>query len=164
MRRGLRRERRDVSLDEQDKSLREAGVTLTGDHPPVYTDFIKDTGSHKPLMDRARAIASLRNRDDYELVVHDAATLGRDHQEIIEGLAAIGKTGCRLIVCRPSVREFVWHPDAADIAALAAEGVTILRSARGKVSNGKVLGTPPKLVGAALEVATAAWADPDLTA
>ena len=164
MRRGYRRERRDASLDEQDKSLREAGIDLTGDHPPVYTDFIKDTGSHKALAERRLAINSLRNHDKDEIVVHDAATLGRDHQEIIEAAAAIGQTGCKLIVWRPFPREFVWHPDAAEIAALAAEGVTILRSARGKVSNGKVLGAAPKLVGNVLDVAKAAWADPDLTA
>lgn len=164
MRRGYRRERKDASLHEQDKALREAGVDLTGSHPPVYTDLIKDTGSHKPLAELARAVGSLRRGNIDELVVYDAATVGRNYQEIIEAMAAIGRTGCKLTVWRPTPREYVWHPDAAEIVALASEGETILRSAKGKVSAGKVLGTPPKLVGTALEAAKAAWADPSLTA
>jgi hypothetical protein len=164
MRRGYRRERKDAPLDVQDKAMREADVTLTGTHPPIYTDLMKDTGHHKPLVDLAKAIGSLRNRDADELVVYDAATVGRNHKEIIEAMAAIGRTGCKLIVWRPTPREYVWHPDAAEIIALAAEGETILRSAKGKVASGKTRGAAPKLVGAALETAKAAWADPNLTA
>lgn len=164
MRRGYRRERKDAPLHEQDKAFREAGVTLTGSHPPVYTDLIKDTSSHKPLAALARAVGSLRKRDVDELVVFDAATVGRNYQEIVEAMAAIGRTGCKLIVWRPTPREYVWHPDAAEIVSLAAEGETILRSAKGKASAGKVLGATPKLVGDALAAAKAAWADPELTA
>lgn len=164
MRRGYRRERKDAPLHEQDKALQEAGVLLTGSHPPIYTDLVKDTGSHKPLSALARAVGSLRKRDADELVVYDAATVGRNYQEIVEAMAAIGHTGCKLTVWRPTPREFVWHPDAAEIVALAAEGETILRSAKGRASAGKVLGATPKLVGDALAAAKAAWADPDLTA
>jgi hypothetical protein len=165
MRRGYRRERRaDAPLDEQDRALRAAGVSFDGSHPPLYTDTIKDTGSNKPLAELLRAIRSLRNRDEDEIVVYDAATIGRNHQEIVEGLAAIGRTGCKLIICTPVMREFVWHTDAAEIAAVAAEGDTILRSAKGKVSANKHLGAAPKLVGDVMVAAKAAWADPSLTA
>ena len=165
MRRGYRRERRaDAPLDEQDKALRDAGVPLHWTQQPVYTDLIKDTGSHKPLVELLHAIRSLRKRDEDELAVFDAATLGRNHQEIVQALAAIGKTGCKLVICRPVMREFVWHPDAAEIAAVAAEGETILRAAKSKVSANKHLGATPKLVGSVLAAAKAAWADPELTA
>lgn len=165
MRRGYRRERRgDASLEEQSKALREAGITMDGEYPPIYTDLIKDTASHKPLVRLGDAIQSLRNKDADELVVYDAATVGRNYQEIIEAMAAIGRTGCKLTVWRPTPREYVWHPDAAEIVALASEGETILRSAKGKAAQGKYKGAPPKLVGAALEVAKAAWADPSVTA
>lgn len=165
MRRGYRRERRvGAPLDEQDKSLRAAGVRMTGTHPPVYTDMLKGTGSGKPLVQLLDAIRSLRRSDGDELVIHDAATMGRNHQEIVEAFAAVGRTGCKLLIWHPVPREFVWHPDAAEIAALAAEGMTILRSEKGKVGQGKVLGAAPKLVGDVLTAAKAAWADPDLTA
>ena len=148
MRRGYRRERRaDAPLDEQDKALRESGVSFAGTHPPVYTDLLKDVGHNKPLVGLLQAIRSLRKRDDDEIAAFDAATLGRTHREIVESLAAIGKTGCKLVICRPVMRDFVWHPDAAEIAAVAAEGDTILRSVKGKVSANKHLGAAPKLVG-----------------
>jgi hypothetical protein len=164
MRRVYRRERRDAPLDEQDKSARAAGVDTSGDHPPVYTDTLHDCGNHKPLAARLHAVNSLRLADGDELVIHDAAVMGRNHQEIVEGFAAVGLTGCKLIVWTPTPREFVWHPDAAAIAALAAEGTTILRAARGRVAQHKHLGAAPKLIGDVLTAAKSAWADPNLTA
>lgn len=142
--------------------MREAGIPMDGEHPPIYRDLARNTRPPKLLTARAAAIGSLRNRDGDELVVHDAATLGRNYQEIIEALAAIGRTGCRLIVWRPSKQEYVWHPDAAEIAALAAEGVKLMRSDKHRVAGAKT-GAPAKLVGPVLEAARAAWADPDLT-
>jgi hypothetical protein len=171
MRRGYERERRGVSFAEQDVSMREAGISLEGEYPPVYRDTAKnivyrdtakDTRPPKLLVARAAAIQSLRHWDQDELVVHDAATLGRNYQEIIEGLAAIGRTGCKLIVWKPDRQEYVWHPDAAEIAALAAEGVKLMRSEKHRRAGTKT-GAPAKLVGPVLAAAQAAWADPSLT-
>lgn len=163
MRRGYERERPKLSIEEQDASMRKTGVPTDGTHPPIYRDLIKDARSHKPLVARANAINSLRLADADELVIHDAATMGRTHEEICEGLAAIGRSGCRLIICEPTYREFVWTPNEAEMLAVAAEGVTLLRSARGKAAGNKT-GAAPKLVGNVMIAAQAAWGDPKLTA
>jgi hypothetical protein len=163
MRRGYERERPNLSVEQQDASMRRTGVPVEGTHPPIYRDLIKDTRSHKPLAQRAHAINSLRLQDSDELVIHDAATMGRNHEEICEGLAAVGRSGCKLIICEPTYREFVWTPNEAEMLAVAAEGVTLLRSARGKASGNKT-GAAPKLVGNVKIAADAAWGDPKLTA
>lgn len=168
MRRGYRRERRvGPSLDEQMASLTAAGVP-DGVRSPFYTDHLKDTkrtvAGMKPLAQLARAVKSLRSRDADELVVHDAATLGRDHEEITAALAAIGASGCKLVICVPEPREFTWHPDAADILAVASEGAKILRSEKHKRAAERRLGAQPKLVGQVLVEARKAWADPNLSA
>lgn len=169
MRRGYIRERAfGPTMEVQRASLAAAGVPTDGARPPVYMDMMKDTkrtiAGIRSLAQLARAIKSLRQADADELVVHDAATLGRDHEEITEALAEIGKRGCKLIVWTPEPRDYVWHPDAAEIASVAGEGAKIIRAEKHRRAASKHLGAQPKLVGKVLAAAREAWADPNLTA
>jgi len=168
--RGYIRERKSgPSIDDQRASLAAAGIEVDRPHSPVYVDLLKPAKKPKPGVDplaqRAAAIKSLRRQDGDELVVHDAATLGVDIEDITVAMSAIGKRGGKLIVWTPPVQEFVWHQDAAEIVALAAEGAQMMRSEKHRRAGGKnpLLGAPAKLIGKVLEVAKAAWADPALT-
>lgn len=161
--RGYRRERTNgPSLDEQWKALAAAGVETDSAHPPVYTDTLKATKRDGPLKQRKAAVLSLRPGD--VLAVPDAATLGRDQDEIAEGLAMVGRRRATLVVCSPDVREFTWHPDAAEIAAVAVEGARLIRSEKHARAATKHLGAHQKLMGANLETAKRIWAQQDLTA
>lgn len=163
MRRGYRRERiNGPSLDDQSNALLAAGVDVDGDHPPIYTDTLKATKRDASLRQRKAAILSLRPGD--VLAVRDAATMGRDQDEIAEGLAMIGRRRATLVVCHPDEREFTWHPDAAEIAAVAVEGARLLRSEKHKRAAAKRVGAQPKLMGAHLDAAKRIWAQADLTA
>lgn len=163
MRRGYRRERLNgPSLEDQWKALAAAGVGSDGTHPPVYTDMLKDTKRDTSLKQRKAAILSLRPGD--VLAVRDAATLGRDQDEIAEGLAMVGRRRATLVVCCPDEREFTWHPDAAEIVAVAVEGARLIRSEKHARAAAKHLGAQPKLVGANLATAKRIWAQADLTA
>jgi hypothetical protein len=156
-------------VDEQRASLAAAGIDVDAPHPPVYVDLLKPGKKLKsgvdPLTLRAAAIKSLRRQDTDELVVHDAATLGLDLEDITLAMSAIGKRGGKLIVWTPEPREFTWHPDAAEVMALAVEGAQMMRSEKHRRAGEKnpLLGAPAKLAGKVLEVAKAAWADPALT-
>ena len=167
MRRGYIRERQyGPSVEDQRRTLGAAGVPTDGTHPPIYTDMIADVKSTpkawKLLAQRKAAIASLRPGD--ALAVWDAATLGRDMEEIQEGLAMVGKRQATLVICYPDEREFTWHPEAAEIANLAAEGSRQLRSEKHARAAAKHLGAAPKLIGANLDIARRLWGDPSLTA
>jgi hypothetical protein len=164
MRRGYTRERRGLAPDEQRKSLKASGIDLGVDHPAIYEDVFDRRGKPGPLSQRALAIKSLREGD--ELVVHDAATLGKDLEDISKAMVEIGRRGATLIVWTPTQREYEWHPDAAEIVALANEAAAVLLSEKHRRAGAKKahLGAQPKLVGDVLNVARQAWADPALTA
>lgn len=163
MRRGYIRERRvGPSIEDQRKSLASAGVMTEGTHPPIYMDMLKDVKGNKPLRQLALAVKSLRGDD--EIVMHDAATPGRDHQEICDALAAVGAKGNKLVICTPTEREFVWRPEENSMLSVAGEGVTILRSEKHRNAGNKVVGAAPKLVGRTLDIARKHWADPAMTA
>lgn len=164
MRRGYIRERRGLTPDEQRKSLAQAGIDLGFDHPAIYADVFGRGGKAVPLAARANAIKSLRSGD--ELVVHDAATLGKDMEDISKAMVEIGRHGATLIVWTPTVREYEWNPDAAEIVAMASEAAAVLLSEKHRRAGAKrvQLGAQPKLVGDVLNVARQAWADPSLTA
>ena len=167
MRRGYRRERQHgPSLDDQWGALVASGVDVSVGHPPIYTDTLDATKrsptAWKSLAQRKAAILSLRPGD--VLVVRDAATLGRDQDEIADGLAMVAKRKATLVVCCPDERAFTWHPDAADMVALAVEGARQIRSEKHARAAAKHLGAQPKLAGTNLETARRIWARGDLTA
>ena len=171
MRLGYLRERRiGPSLDVQRASMAAAGINVHQTHPPIYEDKLKPAKRTPPgetrlhLPERAIAIKHLRQRDEDELVVHDAATLGIDTDDIMAALAAIGRQGCTLLVWTPEPRAYAWHPDATEIVGLATEAAALIKSEKYRRASGKSAGSPPKLVGRVRDAALLAWADPTLTA
>lgn len=145
-----------------------SGINTSGDHPPLYVDLLNKVGKAGPLRERANAIKSLRQDD--ELVVHDAATLGFSAEDINAAMIEIGQHGATLIVWKPEPREYEWTPAAARVAgemsSLAAEAETVLRSEKHQRASAKSvrLGPTKKLVGAVREIALKHWRDPALSA
>lgn len=145
-----------------------SGIDTSGDHPPLYVDLLSKAGKAGPLSERANAINSLRQDD--ELVVHDAATLGFNADDINTAMIEIGQRGATLIVWKPEPREYEWTPAAARVAgemsSLAAEAETVLRSEKHKRASAKGarIGPAKKLVGVVREIALKYWRDPTLSA
>lgn len=169
MRRGYIRQRKSGPTPEQQKaSMVASGIDTSGDHPPIYVDLLNKVGKAGPLRERAVAIKSLRQND--ELVVHDAATLGFDAEDINRAMIEIGQRGATLIVWKPEPREYEWTPAAARVAgemsSLAAEAETALRSEKHRRAAAKStrIGPPKKLVGAVREIALKHWRNPSLSA
>lgn len=145
-----------------------SGIDTSGDHPPIYVDLLNKVGKAGPLRERAVAIKSLRQND--ELVVHDAATLGFDADDINRAMIEIGQRGATLIVWKPEPREYEWTPAAARVAgemsSLAAEAETVLRSEKHRRAAAKSvrIGSPKKLIGPTREIALKHWRNPALSA
>ena len=165
MRRGYIRERRNgPSIEEQQKSLKAAGIPVNLAHPPIYSDAMKRVAAGQdPLPNRAHAIKSLRSTD--ELVVHDAATLGLDMADIALALAEIGKRGATLIVWEPEQEAFQWSGEVAEAVSVAVRGDAQIKREKFQRARSKnpALGAPPKLTGKVLQAARDAWADPALS-
>ena len=170
MRRGYIRQRKSGPTPEQQKaSIVASGIdTSFGNHSAVYADLLNKAGKAGPLRERAEAIKSLRHGD--ELVVHDAATLGINAEDINLAMIEIGQRGATLIVWKPEPREYEWTPAAARVAgemnSLAADAETVLRSEKHKRASTKStrLGPPKKLVGTVRDIALKHWRDPALSA
>jgi hypothetical protein len=168
MRRGYIRQRKSgPTPDQQKASMVASGIDTSGDHPPLYVDLLNKAGKASPLRERADAIKSLRQDD--ELVVHDAATLGLDADDINRAMIEIGQRGATLIVWKPEPREYEWTPAAARVAgemsSLAAEAETVLRSEKHQRASAKGarIGPAKKLVGVVREIALKHWRDPTLS-
>lgn len=165
MRRGYIRERRNgPSIEDQQKSLKASGINLGVTHTAAYIDGMKRVPRGvDPLPQRADAIKSLR--EDDELVVHDAATLGIDMADIALALAEIGKRGATLIVWEPDREEYQWSGEVAEAIDVAVRGDAQIKREKFQHARSKnpVLGAPRKLVGKTLEAAMLAWADPSLS-
>jgi hypothetical protein len=145
-----------------------SGIDTSGDHPPIYVDLLNKADKAGPLRARANAIKSLRQND--ELVVHDAATLGINADDINRAMIEIGQRGGTLIVWKPEPREYEWTPAAARVAgemsSLASEAETVLRSEKHQRASAKNvrIGPPKKLVGPVRDIALKYWRDPALSA
>lgn len=170
MRRGYIRQRKSGPTPEQQKaSMTASGIDTTSfEYPYIYTDLLNKAGKTGPLRQRAGAIKSLRHGD--ELVVHDAATLGINADDINRAMIEIGQRGATLIVWKPEPREYEWTPEAAKVAgemsSLAADAETVLRSEKHQRASAKSvrIGPAKKLVGAVREIALKHWRDPALSA
>lgn len=171
MRRGYIRQRKSgPTPDQQRASMAASGIDITSfEYPYIYTDLLNKVGKAGPLRERASAIKSLRQGD--ELVVHDAATLGINADDINRAMIEIGQRGATLIVWKPEPsREYEWTPEAAEVAgemsSLAADAETVLRSEKHQRASAKSvrIGPPKKLVGSVREIALKHWRDPSLSA
>jgi len=109
----------------QRQSLAAAGVNVDEVLGAVYVDGMSVSPKRRkldpndPLPQRTWAIRSLRPGD--ELVVHDAATLGTSTADILGAIVAIDRREATLHIVESGIT-YRWHPQAADIAALAKSG------------------------------------------
>lgn len=96
----------------------------------LYVDGPTETRKHRqmdpkdPLPERSWVLRHLNPGD--EVVVHDAATLGTSVKDILATLEAIDQRYATLYVVTTNTT-YRWHPQAAEIIALATSGGEVAR-------------------------------------
>jgi hypothetical protein len=171
MRRGyIRISKAGPSREQQEDALRSVGLDDFSRDGPIYVDLPRKgalKAGQDPLPRRSEALRGLREGD--ELVVMSVGRLGLTTEDTMHALARLGAQGATLFEVE-SGRAYSWHPEAAEIAELAARSETQRRKERlakmraAANEMGVRRGSATKLSRTQLAEAKADWASVALTA